>query len=76
MHRTRGRGPTKEEWYSICSRHRIYDSECKLCNVGRWVNVWRHACGGVVYAMCPWLWRKWVNRKNSPDRKLELYIKR
>jgi len=30
----------KKEWYSICSRHYIYNRNCNLCQTGSWRNVW------------------------------------
>jgi len=35
--RTRGKGLKKEIWFSICSRHAIYDENCNMCNTGSWV---------------------------------------
>lgn len=56
-------------WYSICSRHAVYSSECNLCNTGQWVNVREVKRDQLFYRLCPWLWRLWVNRANSPQRK-------
>jgi hypothetical protein len=67
--RTRGRGLFIEDFYSLCSAHREWNPECKRCAAGMWHNRWVHMAGSFVYAVWPWLWRKWANRKNSPSRK-------
>ena len=60
---TIGWGPWRKEWYSICSGHYLWNEECSICNVGRWVNVWRHAVGHVIYRVAPGVWRWWANRE-------------
>lgn len=25
-----------KQWYSFCSRHQIYDKDCKMCHSGTW----------------------------------------
>lgn len=57
----RGWGPTRRDWYSICSRHQRFNSKCDLCAKGGWVNHWRHRVGGAVFAVSPGLWRLWAN---------------
>lgn len=60
--RTKGFGPFKKEWYSICSSHFIYDEHCIRCTRGEWINVWRHFFGSKVYKYFPDFWRWWVNK--------------
>ena len=61
---TRGWGPWRRDWYSICSAHQNGgpDDECSRCRAGLWRNRWMHALGHVVYKLSPRLWRWWVNR--------------
>ena len=60
--RTRYNGFNKEIWFSFCSRHSEYDSDCKLCNIGIWENIVKHKLGSLIYDICPILWRWWVNK--------------
>ena len=62
-------GPWGCDWYSICSRHYNYDENCNLCNKGRWINRYKQLVSSLFFKAWPWAWRKWANRKNSPDRK-------
>lgn len=57
------------DWYSICSRHRIYDSSCDNCRTGSWESRRALWWSGFFFKLCPWGWRLWVNRKNSPSRR-------
>jgi len=61
--RTRGWGPFKENWVSICSMHYEYQSTCELCRAGYWHNNLRWWLGHQVYKYTPRLWRWWVNRR-------------
>lgn len=67
--RTRGSGIRREDYYSLCSRHREWDETCVACSHGRWRNHWSRMGGSIVYKLFPWLWRWWVNRPNSASRK-------
>jgi hypothetical protein len=67
--RTRYRGPLREDWYSICSKHQNYKADCKLCQTGQWRNRYLRHFGSFIYKNCPKLWRWWANRKNSKSRK-------
>jgi hypothetical protein len=58
---TRGEGLKKETWYSICSRHGVYDKNCELCNTGSWQNDHKLAVEGWFYDNAYWLWHFWVN---------------
>lgn len=69
MLESRGSGLRREEWYSICSRHRHPRKGCHLCHTGHWVNVAAHNVEHAIYVCAPWLWRWWVNRPNSATRK-------
>lgn len=68
--RTKGYWFWKKEWYSICSRHREYDEGCNLCNAGSWVSVYGNVIEGWFYKMFPELWKRWMNRKGNPRKKL------
>lgn len=37
---TRGIGPFKQFYTSVCSAHRHHDDACELCNIGSWSNLW------------------------------------
>jgi hypothetical protein len=51
----------KKRWFSICSKHRIYNKECDICQHGTWVNVWKNNISGYVYGITPRFWIWWVN---------------
>lgn len=65
--RTKGCGPWKYEWYSVCSVHHPtrQNDDCIKCNTGRWINTWKLACGHVIFDNFPALWIWWANR-NKP----------
>lgn len=67
--KTKPGGPKGHRWYSICSKHRDYDASCNCCNAGQWCNERRLYWEGLLFKVWPWLWRKWINRKSSSDRK-------
>ena len=52
----------KEIWFSICSRHAIYDENCNMCNTGSWQNTIKYKVSSLIYDLFPSLWRWWVNR--------------
>ena len=58
----RGKLWWEERWYSFCSIHREYDETCNICNLGSWVNTWKHNVSSIIYDMFPGLWRWWINR--------------
>lgn len=68
---SRRRGPFRQEWYSICSKHRGGgpDSDCRLCRTGQWHNVHRLKVSGFVHDHAYPVWFWWVNRPNSRSRK-------
>ncbi len=61
---TKGWGPWKCDWYSVCSIHHPTrrNEHCKNCNTGKWINCWRHAAGHVIFKVAPDLWIWWANR--------------
>lgn len=60
--RIRGKGLKKELWFSICSRHAVYDEDCKLCNTGRWEKIIKYKISTLIYDLFPSLWSWWINR--------------
>lgn len=62
MKMTKGWGPWRYEWYSICSMHWQNIDSCGMCNAGAWQNAWRVKFGQIVFALAPDLWRWWANR--------------
>ncbi len=67
--RTRGWGLWRQDWYSICSQHRDYRESCLRCRTGSWHNRIATKIDSLFFRFCPYGWRKWANRKNSPSRK-------
>lgn len=57
------------KFYSICSAHQETDPDCPTCKVGQWEDTRKVWLSNMVFKIWPWLWCKWANRKNSPDRK-------
>jgi hypothetical protein len=47
--KTRRKGLKKQEWHSICSIHTEYNENCKMCNTGRWINVWKMKFNSLIY---------------------------
>ncbi len=60
--RTRRKLLKKEIWFSICSRHAVYDENCKMCNTGSWKNAIKYKISLLIYKLFPSLWRWWANR--------------
>lgn len=59
---TRGWGPWRRDWHSVCSLHKAKRIDCKLCRTGHWRNRWASAIWGAVFIHLPSVWRWWVNR--------------
>lgn len=49
-------------WYSLCSMHREYEPNCRLCNAGHWAFEPGARLGRLTFKLAPNLWRKWANR--------------
>jgi len=71
--KTRGFGPWRYEWYSICSKHYHHKDTCNLCQAGSWVNVYEHAITSYICKADYPLWLWWVNDSKYP--KLMVLIK-
>lgn len=71
--KSKGWGPWKYEWYSICSMHYYHKASCKLCRAGNWVNVYEHAIISYICKVNYPLWYWWVNNSKYP--KLMVLIK-
>ena len=56
-------------WISICSAHIDYDETCNCCTAGYWRNRMAARFEHIFYRFCPWGWKMWANRTNSPHRK-------
>lgn len=61
-YRTRNKGIKKEIWFSICSKHYIYEDSCNLCRTGFWKNAIKYKTESFIYYLFPRLWRWWVNK--------------
>lgn len=59
--RTRGRLFWRQTWFSICSKHSGYRSDCNLCQNGRWSNDIAQWVSNSIYKKTPRLWRWWAN---------------
>ncbi len=59
---SRGWGPFREEWFSVCSRHRTRTAGCDACAAGQWKNILLVDLNGVFYRRFPRLWHAWANR--------------
>lgn len=60
--RDRGKYLNKERWVSICSAHREYNKDCKICNTGTWKNILVMNISSFIYKRAPKLW-KWCIKK-------------
>ena len=60
---SRGRFIWREEFYSICSKHQKNKSDCDMCSVGSWTNVYKQRIGHLVFRLVPGIWRWNANRK-------------
>jgi hypothetical protein len=58
----RGKWLFKKVWFSICSKHDIYQHDCDLCNAGMWENLIKVKITNWFFKLCPGLWRKLANR--------------
>lgn len=67
--RTRGWGPWRSDFYSLCSRHRDGREDCPTCNAGQWVNRIVHRIDALIYRHLPKFWLWWHNRPNSKARR-------
>lgn len=67
--RSRGWGPLREEWYSICCFSPGHKKNCPRCHTGHWVNVWRQRIEHLHYKFFPAHWRRMANRPDSEQRR-------
>lgn len=59
---TKGWGPWKQTWFSICSMHYYHDDTCNMCTIGSWYNDYRHFVSSLIFKVAPKFWIWWVNR--------------
>lgn len=64
--KSKGWGPWKCEWYSICSMHYFHDEFCSMCQAGSWRNCYKHIIESHIFDKNPDLWRRWANDKSNP----------
>lgn len=60
--KSKGWGPFRQDWYSVCSMCYYHNEDCPRCRVGRWHNRLTRKFGSMVYRLWPDLWRWWANR--------------
>lgn len=53
----------KKRWHSICSAHKEYKSDCALCNVGSWKNIFLGKIESLIYKLSPKFYKKIINYK-------------
>lgn len=64
--KSKGWGPWKYEWYSICSAHIIHNTQCHMCNAGSWINCYQHKIENYIFKKNPNLWIRWANDPKHP----------
>lgn len=69
--KSKGWGPWKYEFYSVCSAHHSNDN-CSTCQVGSWINCYAHIITTYIYERNYALWFWWAN---NTDQKLMVLIK-
>lgn len=78
---SKGWGPWRYEWYSICSgcnkpdKNIFYNPNCPRCMTGSWRNVWLGKIEHIIYTLAPNLWRWWVNTKRGKKKFLASFKK-
>lgn len=73
---SKGWGPFRYEWYSICSGHGVnvdgnyysFDTSCDRCVAGHWVNCWMHEVDSFIHDHAYPLWYWWTNRSQFSFR--------
>jgi hypothetical protein len=66
---TRGWGPFRSVWVSICSMHFRYDPTCHMCQSGSWRNLTVGFFDRLLFKVSPKAWKylhtdvaRWLNR--------------
>lgn len=67
--KTKGWGPWKCSWYSLCSKHFNFKDNCTLCLSGEWKNNWIVIIDHLWYKYWYFVWFYWHNRYNSRTNK-------
>lgn len=57
------------KWYSVCSIHKEYKSNCHICNVGRWISDDETEFSHWLFVRDPQVWKEWANRPDSESRR-------
>lgn len=50
------------KWYSMCSKHRDYRTDCRFCRSGDWRFEPTAKLSRLFFRMAPGVWRRWANR--------------
>lgn len=66
---TTGWGLWRRAWLSRCSRHQAPDGHCVRCMRGRYHWGLALQLSALVFRCAPRLWRWWVNRPGSRQRR-------
>ena len=66
MLKTKGWGPWKYEWYSVCSAHQNPHDNCVCCQAGDWQNSYKQYIISYIYERNYNIWFKWANDPKMP----------
>ena len=64
--KSKGIGPWKYEWYSVCSAHIYLKDSCAQCQVGTWINCYKQSISSYIFDKNPNLWCWHANQPNRP----------
>lgn len=56
----KGIWPLRKTWYSICTKHKKYNSSCPKCNRGNWISDTKYQLNKFVYMNFPKIWKWWI----------------
>jgi hypothetical protein len=55
----------EQQWFSVCSRHAVYEPTCNNCNVGTWIASNSREYENWLWNHFPKVWKKWANKDDS-----------
>lgn len=58
---TKGWGPWKQTWFSICSMHYYHDDNCNMCTHGIWYFNIKSKISNYIFKKLPRFW-KFLNK--------------
>lgn len=63
--------PYRGEWMSVCSRHREYRPDCRICNAGHWISSEEREFSHWLWEYDKDIWRKWANRTDASGNRID-----